>query len=144
MDEHSEWHAIRPWRPTLTLTVRELTSVSVTFILSSLFTGTDPSNPEPSLASLGLTSGDDDDHDSSLDANQIVSDVLAKGLSVKVNGIPWQRVLMRVDEESDEAVIILFGLMPGRQYDVELGILRGESSLRSQITTGTCAQNLHL
>lgn len=67
---------------------------------------------------------------------QIISDVLAKGLSVKVNGIPWQRVLIRIDEETDEAVIILFGLMPGRQYDVELEIVPGERTLRGQITTG--------
>ena len=67
---------------------------------------------------------------------QIVADALSKGLSVKVNGTPWQRVLMKVDDEVDEAVIILFGLMPGRQYDVELGIVPGENSLRSQITTG--------
>ena len=66
-----------------------------------------------------------------------MSDVLSKGLSVKVNGTPWQRVLMKIDDEADEAVIILFGLMPGRQYDVELGIVPNEKTLRSQITTGT-------
>ncbi|OBZ78285.1 hypothetical protein A0H81_02536 [Grifola frondosa] len=136
----TEWHSIRPWRPALSLSVREITSVSVTFILSSPFNGSDTANPEPSLASLGLSSSDDDDQNpdnSSIDTHQsqIVSDVLAKGLSVKVNGMPWQRVLMRMDEEADEAVIIMFGLMPGRPYDVELGILPGESSIRGQITT---------
>ncbi|KAI0944890.1 hypothetical protein AcV7_001572 [Taiwanofungus camphoratus] len=131
-----EWHSIRPWRPTLNLTVREITSVSVTFILSSPYT----ENPELSLASLGLSSSDDDEMDNlSADASQaqIVSDVLSKGLSVKVNGIPWQRVLMRIDDDADEAVIILFGLMPGRQYDVELGVVPGERSVRGQITTET-------
>ncbi|OCH93960.1 hypothetical protein OBBRIDRAFT_723897, partial [Obba rivulosa] len=138
-DQLTEWHSVRPWRPTLTLSVREITSVSVTFILSSLFAGPDATHPEPSLASLGLSSSDDDDQDpdSSADSSQshIVSDVLAKGLSVKVNGAPWQRVLMKVDDEADEAVIILFGLLPGRQYDVELGILPGERSIRGQVTT---------
>ena len=84
----------------------------------------------------------DEDADSGLeddcepDRTQIISDVLSKGLSVKVNGIPWQRVLIKIDEETDEAVIILFGLMPGRQYDVELGIVPGERTLRGQFTTG--------
>ncbi|CUA75646.1 hypothetical protein RSOLAG22IIIB_11893 [Rhizoctonia solani] len=31
-----------------------------------------------------------------------ISDVLGKGLAVKVNNTPWQRVVMHVDEESDE------------------------------------------
>ncbi|KAL6298672.1 hypothetical protein BKA93DRAFT_743658, partial [Sparassis latifolia] len=138
VEDLTEWRSIRPWRPTLTLSVREITSVSVTFVLSSPYTGAESANSEPSLASLGLQSSDDDaDTDSSsADAaqNQIVSNVLAKGLSVKVNGIPWQRVLMKIDDE-DEAVIILFGLMPGRQYDVELGLLPGERSIHGQITT---------
>ncbi|EMD34772.1 hypothetical protein CERSUDRAFT_125326 [Gelatoporia subvermispora B] len=137
-EDAREWHSIRPWRPTLTLSVREITSVSVTFILSSLF-GWDAAHTESSGTSLGLTSSEDDDQDldSSGDSaqTQIVSDVLAKGLSVKVNGAPWQRVLMKVDDENDEAVIILFGLLPGRQYDVELGILPGERSIRSHVTT---------
>ena len=67
---------------------------------------------------------------------QIVSDVLSKGLSVKVNGTPWQRVILKMDDVLDEAIIILYGLMPSRQYDVELGILPGEASVRGQITTG--------
>ncbi|KAI0688387.1 hypothetical protein BC835DRAFT_1419187 [Cytidiella melzeri] len=139
MNGVSQWHSIRPWRPTLSLVVREITSVSATFVLSSPL-GADSTTTEQSLASLGITN-DDDDRDieehacSSGRRIQIVSDVLSKGLSVKVNGTPWQRVLMKIDDEADEAIIILFGLMPGRQYDVELGIVPNEKTLRSQITT---------
>ncbi|KAI0340391.1 hypothetical protein BDW22DRAFT_1379196 [Trametopsis cervina] len=135
----SQWHTIRPWRPTLALIVREITSVSATFILSSPL-GADSSATDQSLASLGLTNSSDEDFDDDSSSSrriQIVSDVLSKGLSVKVNGTPWQRVLMKIDDEADEAVIILFGLMPGRQYDVELGIVPNEKALRSQITTET-------
>lgn len=130
---YPEWHSIRPWRPTLALSIREITSVSVTFILSSPYSS-------DSIGSLSMSS--DEDADSSMedecepDRTQIISDVLAKGLSVKVNGIPWQRVLIKIDEETDEAVIILFGLMPGRQYDVELGVVPGETTLRGHFTTG--------
>lgn len=157
-DSSSQWHSIRPWRPTLSLSVREITSVSATFMLSS---------PLASGGDVTTNDGTEDEDDTDEDimesdvvlegeegrrsnggvgaANksqqqprqtQIVNDALSKGLSVKVNGTPWQRVLMKVDDEADEAVIILFGLMPGRQYDVELGIVPGESNLRSQITTG--------
>jgi len=132
MDDLTEWHSIRPWRPTLALSVREITSVSVTFILSSPYNT--PASPTSSSSDLEPHSDSDADADGA--QTQVVADVLAKGLSVKVNGIPWQRVLIRIDEEADEAVIILFGLMPGRQYDVELGVLPGERSIRGQITTG--------
>ncbi|KAF7792092.1 hypothetical protein EIP86_003122 [Pleurotus ostreatoroseus] len=140
----TQWHSVRPWRPTLSLVVREITSVSATFILSALVHSSADSNAaavvEQSLASIGLSNLSNDEDGSDGDAGggpQIVSDVLSKGLSVKVNGTPWQRVLMRVDDEADEAVIILFGLMPGRQYDIELGIVPNEKTLRSQITTIT-------
>ena len=140
MNDHSQWHSIRPWRPSLSLAVREITSVSATFILSSPLASSDASI-EQSLASLGITNEEDDDDSAAEGSNnsrgvQIVSDVLSKGLSVKVNGTPWQRVLMKIDDEADQAVIILFGLMPNRQYDIELGIVPTESTVRSQITTG--------
>ncbi|KAI0702050.1 hypothetical protein C8T65DRAFT_831200 [Cerioporus squamosus] len=140
-DQFTEWHSVRPWHPTLSLSVREITSVSVTFILASPYSAHDSANPD--LASLGLSSSDDDDQsrDSASTADtshsQVVSDILTKGLSVKVNGTPWQRVILRMDDMLDEAIIILYGLMPSRQYDVELGILPGEASVRSQITTDT-------
>ncbi|KAI0084721.1 hypothetical protein BDY19DRAFT_517456 [Irpex rosettiformis] len=136
MGDPSQWHSIRPWRPTLSLLVREITSVSATFILSSPL-GSNSSATEPSLASLGITNDSDDDIEQDAGGRriQIVSDVLSKGLSVKVNGTPWQRVLMKIDDEADEAVIILFGLMPGRQYDVELGIVPNDKIMRGQITT---------
>lgn len=138
MNDLPQWHSIRPWRPTLALSVREITSVSATFILSSAFrSSADNAAVEQSLAALGLSNDEDSsDGDSSNGGPQIVSDVLSKGLSVKVNGTPWQRVLMRIDDDADEAVIILFGLMPGRQYDIELGIVPNEKILR-QITTSS-------
>lgn len=145
-DQFTDWHSVRPGHPTLSLSVREITSVSVTFILSSPYSASDPANPD--LASLGLSSSDDDDQsrDSSSTTDttqsQVVSDILAKGLSVKVNGTPWKRVILKMDDMLDEAVIILYGLMPARQYDIELGILPGQASVRSQITTGTYV--LHL
>lgn len=160
----SQWHSIRPWRPTLSLFVREITSVSATFILSSPLAsaptvsgeaGADEDEDETDeelMVSDAVMEGEEGRESAAEDASgedqtlnmcsrsrrqtQIVADALSKGLSVKVNGTPWQRVLMRVDEQTDEAVVILFGLMPGRQYDVELGIVPGENILRSQITTG--------
>lgn len=126
----SQWHAVRPWTPRFVLTVREVTSVSATFILSSdLSTSSDPP-----LASLGLAPADDDDN---LEDLPLVSDALGRGLSVNVNGATWKRVLVRMDDEGDEAIIILYGLMPGRQYDIELGIvsMEGEEVLHSRMVT---------
>ncbi|KAG6831437.1 hypothetical protein H0H92_010650 [Tricholoma furcatifolium] len=136
----STWHSIRPWKPPLTLSVREVTSVSVTFILSSNWV--DVNGELEPLA--GLIAGEEDqandqDHSQTIESKKksIISDALAKGLSVDVNGSPWQRVFIRIEEGADEAVIIIYGLMPGREYDVQLGLVQGDSSstIRQQVTT---------
>jgi hypothetical protein len=136
----SEWHSIRPWSTPLALSVREITSVSATFILSSSLTSGDS---DPSLASLGLGAvhSDSDSDDDSENKKAIIFDALAKGLSVNVNGTPWQRVLVRIDDKTDEGVIIIYGLMPGRQYDIDLGLIQGgqSNSIRKQVVTeGLC------
>ena len=140
--ELASWHAIRPGHPSLGLSVREITSVSVTFVLSSPYSAHDP---DLSLASLGLSSSDDEDEASTSRASTsipdtdhppIVTDIINNGFSVKVNGTPWRKVIVSKDDVLDEAIIIVHGLMPARQYDVELGIMPGESTVRGQITTG--------
>ncbi|KAI0071261.1 hypothetical protein K474DRAFT_1562294, partial [Panus rudis PR-1116 ss-1] len=137
----SQWHSIRPWRPTLSLSVREITSVSATFILSSPLSAHSLATLDPTISAV--PDNNETERSEDIFANgpsvethsQIISEALSKGLSVKVNGTPWQRVLMKIDDEADEAVIILFGLMPSRQYDIELGVVPGEAALRGQITT---------
>lgn len=132
----------------LSLSVREITSVSATFILSAKLDESDPS-----LASLGLEAasideveesnsgrGDEDLQATTETTNKkhMIADALAKGLSVNVNGAAWPRAVIRIDDQLDEAVIIIFALMPGRQYDIELGLPHpGQSNtiLRRQVTT---------
>ncbi|KAG6878225.1 hypothetical protein C0992_008440 [Termitomyces sp. T32_za158] len=149
------WHSIRPWAPPLSLSVREVNSVSVTFILSSTLPA---SNGDLApLAALGLimdeeeahkdqTSGEDNSQTVLSKKKSIISDALAKGLSVDVNGSPWQRVFIRIEDGTDEAVIIIYGLMPGREYDVQLGLVHGDSSgvIHQQVTTteGTFSNSL--
>lgn len=142
----SGWHSIRPWTPPLYLIVREVTSVSATFILSSSLSDVD-GDVEPSLTSLDFitTAGDryDEDSDESDNADtlqhkkkSVISDALAGGLSVNVNGSNWQRVFIRIDDTADEAVIIIYGLMPGRQYDIDLALVQGEQNkIRRQVIT---------
>jgi hypothetical protein len=129
---NSRWHSIRPWTGInrLSLQVREITSVSVTFILSS----SDSSGSSP----LELDSGDEDDDGGEFnDGNPSgISDTLGRGLAVKVNGLPWEKVVMHVDEDADEeAIIILYGLMPSRVYEVELSIVAREQSIMGNVTT---------
>jgi hypothetical protein len=102
---------------------------------------------EPSLTSLDFitTAGDryDEDSDESDNADtlqhkkkSVISDALAGGLSVNVNGSNWQRVFIRIDDTADEAVIIIYGLMPGRQYDIDLALVQGEQNkIRRQVIT---------
>ncbi|KAF8804709.1 hypothetical protein BYT27DRAFT_7170171 [Phlegmacium glaucopus] len=139
-----QWHAIRPWAPSLSLAVREITSVSATFILSSTVSDREI---DPSLASRGLIAASEENPQESdsdepvasssaislsssssgtneeVKSRSFITNALAKGLSVTVNGSPWPRAFIRVDEQSDEAVIIIYALMPGRQYDVELALI---------------------
>ncbi|OJA21410.1 hypothetical protein AZE42_01927, partial [Rhizopogon vesiculosus] len=141
----SSWHSIRPWTPHLILTVREITSVSATFILSSSLSAPAEDIPEDTAEhehnDLEFPIDDNEAPYSTLDATTrgIIADALSgsKGLSVSVNGSPWQRVLIRLHDPLDEAVIIIYGLMPGRQYDVDLGLVQGgqASSIRRQVVT---------
>ncbi|KAF8755491.1 Lea domain protein [Rhizoctonia solani] len=117
------WHSIRPWIPRLSLYVHEITSVSVTFILSCRSHIPDSPSIEEELG------------EKLADMKHKISDVLGKGLAVKVNNAPWQRVVMHVDEESDEeAVVILYGLMPSKHYEIELSVVAGES-IKGNLTT---------
>ncbi|KAH9849617.1 hypothetical protein C2E23DRAFT_354830 [Lenzites betulinus] len=143
-EQFTEWHSVRPWHPTLSLAVREITSVSVTFILSCPYSSTESGNQDP-LSTVQSSSDDEDESRDSVGTTdtggptQVVGDILAKGLSVKVNGTPWQRVFLKMEEVYDEGIIILYGLMPARQYDIELGLSPGQTStsVRGQITTDT-------
>ena len=124
-EQQSKWHFIRPWHPRLSLFVKEITSVSATFVIVSL-AGRDHFEP--------------DDGPASTSSQSVVPDPLSKGVSVKVNGTPWPKCLARLSDNADEAMIIVYGLMPGRHYDIELGLIAGEK-LRGQIVTesvGVC------
>lgn len=131
----SGWRSVRPWSSRFVLTIREITSVSATFILSSFLS----SASDPSLASLGLTYTPDEEK--AFEDVHFISETLGKGLSVYVNAAPWKRTLIRVDEENDEAIIILYGLIPGRQYDVVLGVMTSEGEERVQSTMSTQPQS---
>ena len=116
----SIWQSIRPWHPRLSLSVTEITSVSATFLISSLSSNIihDPDNDTPTPN----------------------TGTLSKGVSVKVNGTPWRKCLARLSDDADEAMIIIYGLMPGRLYDIELGLIPGDEKLKHQIVTeDTCA-----
>lgn len=117
-DSMSDWHCVRPWLPPLGLSVLEITSVSVTFLLTATMVPLVDPELQAQLA----------------ETECIVTEALANGLSVKVNGSAWQRVIIRIDEAADEAVVIIYGLMPGRQYDIELAMVRA-GQLRREITT---------
>ncbi|KAH9477847.1 hypothetical protein JR316_0010079 [Psilocybe cubensis] len=141
--QSSNWHSIRPWAPSLSLGVREITSVSATFILSSTLSG----ELDSSLASIGLEAAEDDANNvyddngvstpTSRRSSSVIADALAKGLSVNVNGSAWQRAFIRIDDQLDEAVIIIYALMPGRQYDIELALASAgqPATIRRQVTT---------
>ncbi|KAI9508093.1 hypothetical protein F5148DRAFT_1014159 [Russula earlei] len=123
----TKWQSIRPWRPRLSLSVIEITSVSATFVISSLSSNT--LNHHDILDA-------DDIPTLSTTIQPAATDSLSKGVSVNVNGTPWRKCLARLADEADEAmIIIIYGLMPGRHYDIELGIIPSDEKLKRQIVT---------
>ncbi|KAJ4468840.1 hypothetical protein J3R30DRAFT_1613089 [Lentinula aciculospora] len=143
------WTSIRPWIPPLSLSVHEITSVSVTFVLSAATL--DPnSETELSLAGVSISTEDihqdedgADDEDTNASESEakktlsVVSSALNGGLSVEVDRSSWRRVFIRIDDKADEAVIIVYGLLPGRQYEIVLELVQGgqTNSIRQQVTT---------
>src|SRR5258708_3667458 len=153
------WQSVRPWMPRLSLTVKEITPVSVTFVLSCA----SPVNlsDEDFVDETGTSS----DHRAGpsrpreiIERPPSISEYLGKGLAVKVNDAPWQRVVMHIDDDMDDAaLVILYGLLAAREYEIELAVAAGEDSIRGKVTTEppnsrgatdpinstVCADNVH-
>jgi hypothetical protein len=124
-DRRAIWRSVRPWHPRVSLSVTEITSVSATFVVSSLAPEAGHDNSDP----------DDVPSPDATTNPRAATDTLSKGVSVKVNGSPWRKCLARLADDADEAMIIIYGLMPGRLYDIELGIIPGDEKLKGQIVT---------
>jgi hypothetical protein len=123
----SEWHMIRPWSRRISLQVREVTSVSVTFILRSSM----GASRSEALAAIGIES-DEEEQPARMPT---ISDALGRGLAVKVNGNHWQRVVVQVDDDEEEAVVIVYGLVPRKKYEIGLGIVATDDTVSEDITT---------
>jgi hypothetical protein len=98
-------------------------------------------NPESpvDLAGLGL-----DEHD--FYDGPPISDLLGRELDVKVNSTVWQNVLVHMDDDGEEATIVLYGLMPGRHYEVELNVVSGKEpiAIRKHVVTDADSSTLIL
>ncbi|KIM34431.1 hypothetical protein M408DRAFT_325833 [Serendipita vermifera MAFF 305830] len=122
----SGWETIRPWTNRVAIQVKELTSISATFILSSA-TAADATDGE--LAAL---------HSAEPIPQRLqksVGEILSHGFTIKVNGGSWNNSFLNVEEDGSEAVIILHGLRPGRRYEVELTLEQEESALKKDFAT---------
>jgi hypothetical protein len=121
----SQWHSVRPWTSRLLLSIRDITSVSVTFVLTSAM---DPPDLSMDLAALGLD-------ESELYEENPIPDLLGRELAVKVDKMPWQNVLVDVSDGGEEAIIVLYGLMPARHYEIELTVVSVKEPLRKHVIT---------
>lgn len=133
MDSNSHWQTIRPWTNRISLQVKELTSISATFLLTSVSPGLDKtltSNDEPQSSHANATQAS-----TPTDLPRSLREILRRGLTVKVNGTPWPKVVPHIEDDDSEAIIILYGFLPARTYDVELSIAPDEEPLRKQIAT---------
>ena len=83
------------------------------------------------LAAIGVESDDEEE----MAKMPTISDALGRGLAVKVNGNHWQRVVVQVDEDEEEAVVIVYGLVPRKKYEIGLGIVATDDTISEDITT---------
>jgi len=154
----------------LSLTIREVTSVTATFVLSSKL----DSSSDPTPASLGIDEdGSDEEAKESTSnstskevvntkppststpkhkskssnnnnkrngkfgsgappGNGIIAQTVYKLLFLTVNGIRWQRAVVKIDDRLDEAIIIIFGLVQGREYEIEFLVAVDEKTARER------------
>lgn len=110
----------------MAIQVKELTSISATFVLSSA-TAADTGDGE--LAALHVS-----EHIPQ-PSQKPVGEILTRGFTVKVNNGSWNNYFLSVEEDGSEAVIILHGLRPGRHYEVEITLEQDESALRKDFAT---------
>jgi hypothetical protein len=96
----------------------------------------DPPDLSMDMASLGLD-------ESELYEENPIPDLLGRELAVKVDKRPWQNVLVDVSDEGEEAVIVLYGLMPGRHYEVELTVVSAKEPLRKHVVTDVDSGEYH-
>jgi len=108
----------------ISLQVREVTSVSVTFALRISL---------DDLSDLSYTLVDDESDPD--ETGPAISDALRRGLAVKVNGNNWKRVVVQVDEDEEEAIVIVYGLQSRRKYEVSLTLVVSDESLAENVTT---------
>lgn len=134
----ARWETIRPWIDRLAIQVKELTSISATFVLTSAINHVklDEEISDSLLNDLDPVFKPDGLFKS-------VGEILERGFTVKVNDARWNNYFLNVDERDEEAVIILYGLRPGRMYEIELTIEQDETSVRKEFVTpkidpGTC------
>ncbi|KAG8749598.1 hypothetical protein FRC14_001230 [Serendipita sp. 396] len=123
-----QWQTIRPWVDRVSIQVKELTSVSATFILTSASAG-DDEDIDQHLAALQV------DSEGAHPSQKSIRSILSRGFTLKVNSSGWNNYFLNVEEDGSEAVIILYGLRPGRQYEVEFIIEQEESPLRKDFVT---------
>ncbi|KAI6104400.1 hypothetical protein F5141DRAFT_1129723 [Pisolithus sp. B1] len=155
--QSSMWHAIRPWTPHLTLAVREITSVSVTFILSSVLdarvsaasASTDGADAEQTFDQVSSSSGSasvitatSSAAVSPVDSHRpVLADILTQELSVDVNGSSWKHFIVHVPEATDEAIILIYSLHPGRQYDIDIALVGGGMVGRRMVVTNDVTES---
>ncbi|KAI6045231.1 hypothetical protein EDC04DRAFT_2636565 [Pisolithus marmoratus] len=150
--QSSTWHAIRPWTPLLTLAVREITSVSVTFILSSVLdtrvsaasANTDRAEADQTLdqvssstsGSASVVTANSSTAISPVESHQpVLADILTQELSVDVNGSSWKHFILHMPDAADEAIVLIYGLHPGRQYDIDIALVGGGMVGRRMVVT---------
>ncbi|KAI6107854.1 hypothetical protein EV401DRAFT_2001083 [Pisolithus croceorrhizus] len=153
--QSSIWHAIRPWTPHLTLAVREITSVSVTFILSSVLdarvpaasASTDGADAEQtfdqvSSGSASVITATSSTAVSPVDSHRpVLADILTQELSVDVNGSSWKHFIVHVPDATDEAIVLIYGLYPGRQYDIDIALVSGGTVGRRMVVTNDVTES---
>lgn len=137
----SGWSSIRPYTPRLFLTIWEISSVSVTLVLTTTLDTTFVKRPPNTPHGAPSLHEDTQDGDSwavaedDTDTKRGISNILRSGMAVNINGNPWNKVIMHTGEDDAEAILTIYGLLPAMQYDIDLVVASADEAYRGVIVT---------
>jgi len=79
-----------------------------------------------------------DDYSEASDDGNASAKIFDSGVSVSVNGVPWSQVVMG-DRGTDEAFIVVYGLLPSRDYELLLSVEGKQQQHSTAIALSTTA-----
>lgn len=126
----SQWHQINPSTRPLNLQILELTPLSLTLSLALLGPGKQLRGLKSQPKRRRRSDDEVSEEQEPVSTAGSFKHLLSHGVVVTVNGQAWSRIVAHVAEapeeqslQKDRAVVVVYGLLPGVEYEVELRVV---------------------